>query len=68
MEVMEDINNAEIIKNAMDEFEMIQRYMTLAKKENATETYSELRSRYLLLKALLSSLGVNLTDIDKIRE
>ncbi len=68
MEVMEEMNNAEIIKNAMDEFEMIQRYMVLAKKENATETYAELKSRYLLLKALLSSLGVNLTDIDKIKE
>ena len=68
MEIMEEMNNAEIIKNAMDEFEMIQRYMALAKKENATETYSELKNRYLLLKALLNSLGVNLTDIDKIKE
>ncbi len=68
MEVMEESNNAEIIKNAMDEFEMIQRYMMLAKKENAIETYSELKNRYFLLKALLNSLSVNLTDIDKIKE
>ena len=68
MEVMEEMNSAEIIKNAMDEFEMIQRYMFLAKKENATETYAELKNRYLLLKALLNSLGVNLTGIDKIKE
>ena len=65
---MEEINNAEIMKNTMEEFEMIQRYMMLAKKENATETYAELKARYLLLKALLNSLGVNLTDIDKIKE
>ena len=62
------MNNAEIMKNTMEEFEMIQRYMMLAKKENATETYAELKARYLLLKALLNSLGVNLTDIDKIKE
>ena len=68
MEVLEEMNNAEIIKNAMDEFEMIQRYMMLAKKEKATETYAELKNRYLLLKALLNSLGVNLTDIDKIKD
>ncbi len=68
MEVMEDMNNAEIMKNAMDEFEMIQRYMVLAKKEKATETYAELKNRYLLLKALLNSLGVNLIEIDKIKE
>ena len=65
---MEEMNNAEIMKNTMEEFEMIQRYMMLAKKENATETYAELKARYLLLKALLNSLGVNLTDIDKIKE
>lgn len=62
------MNNAEIIKNGMDEFKKIQRYMFLAKKENATETYAELKDEYLLLKALLTSLGVNLTDIDKIKE
>lgn len=65
---MEEMNNAEIMKNTMEEFEMIQRYMMLAKKENATETYAELKARYLLLKALLNSLGVKLTDIDKIKE
>lgn len=68
MEIMEEMNNAEIIKTTMEEFEMIQRYMVLAKKEKATETYAELKNRYLLLKALLNSLGVNLTDIDKIKE
>ena len=68
MEVIEEMNSAEIIKNAMDEFKKIQRYMLLAKKENATETYAELKEEYLLLKALLNSLGVNLTDIDKIKE
>lgn len=68
MEVMDEMNNAEIMKNAMEEFEMLQRYMALAKKEKATETYAELKNRYLLLKALLNSLGVSLTDIDKIKE
>lgn len=68
MEVTEETNSTEIIKNAMDEFEMIQRYMLLARKEHAVETYSELKNRYLLLKALLNSLGGSLTDIDKIKE
>lgn len=68
MEVMEELNNAEIMKNAMDEFKDIQEYMTLAKEEKAIKTYSKLKEQYLLLKALLNSLGVNLTDIDKIKE
>lgn len=42
--------------------------MLLAKKEHAVETYAELKDEYLILKALLTSIGVNLTDIDKIKE
>lgn len=61
-------NDLEITKTVMDEFENIQRYMVLAKKENATETYAELKRRYLYLKELLNVSGVNLTAIDEIKE
>ena len=64
----EEMNNAEIIKNAMDDFKKIQNYMLIAKEENATKTYITLKDEYLSLKALLTVLGVNLTDIDKIKE
>ncbi len=60
--------NLEIAKTAIDDFKEIQRYMLLAKKENATETYAELKDKYLSLKALLQVAGVNLTEIDKIKE
>ena len=60
--------NAEIIKNAIDDFKKIQDYMVSAIQENATETYAKLRDEYLSLKALLTVLGVNLTDIDKMKE
>lgn len=62
------MNNAEIIKNGLDDFAKIQVHMKNAKKENANETYAGLKKEYLLLKALLNSLGVNLTDIDEIKE
>lgn len=65
---MNIMNSAEIMKNAMDSFQEIQEYMFLARKENATETYAKLRKKYLALKVLLNSLGVNLTDIDEIKE
>ena len=58
-------NNAEIAKTTIDDFREIQEYMVLAKKENATETYAKLN---ISLKALLNVLGVNLTDIDEIKE
>lgn len=63
-----EIIGAEIIKNAMDEFKDIQEYMAAAKEENASRTYAMLKKKYLYLKALLTSLGVNLTDIDEIKE
>ena len=62
------MSKEEIMKNAMEEFKKIQKYMILAKKENAVETYAELKDEYLVLKALLNSLSVTLTDIDKIKE
>lgn len=61
-------SNAEIAKDTIEQFKKIQRYMLLAKKENASETYAELKSDYLALKALLNVIGVNLIDIDIIKE
>ena len=57
-----------VTKAAIDDFKKIQKYMMLAKKENAVETYAELKDEYLALKAILQVSGVNLTDIDKIKE
>ena len=61
-------NDLKIIKAAIDDFKKIQKYMIIAKKENATETYAELKDEYLSLKAILHVAGVNMTDIDKIKE
>ena len=58
----------EVMKAALDDFKKIQEYMLLAKKENATETYAKLKDEYLTIKALLNVSGVNLSDIDKIKE
>lgn len=67
MKVIET-SKEEIMKNAMDDFAEIQEYMASARKENAVETYTKLKKKYLRLKALLNNLGVNLTDIDEIKE
>lgn len=61
-------SNAEIAKDTIEQFKKVQRFMTVAKKENAVETYAELKSEYLSLKALLNVIGVNLIDIDVIKE
>ncbi len=61
-------NNAEFAKTAIDDFKKIQKYMALAREEEATKTYAELKDEYLSLKAILNLIGVNLKDIDKIKE
>lgn len=61
-------SNAEIAKDTIEQFKKIQRYMAIAKKENATETYAELKLEYLSLKALLNVIGVNLIGIDVVKE
>lgn len=66
--MVDEMSKEEIMKNAMDDFKDIQEYMILAREENAPRTYAKLKEQYLLLKALLNSLGVNLTDIDRIKE
>lgn len=61
-------NGAEIIKEALNDFQKVQKRMMLAKEENAMRTYADLKDDYISLKALLTSLGVNLTEVDKIKE
>ncbi len=57
-----------VIRDALNDFQKVQRRMLLAKEENAMKTYADLKDDYVSLKALLTSLGVNLTEIDKIKE
>ena len=61
-------NGAEIIERSINDFQKVQKRMLLAKKENAIETYEDLKEDYISLKVILTSLGVNLTMIDKIKE
>ena len=61
-------NTLEVAKEAIEQFQKIKKHMLIAKKENATETYESLKEDYLSLKAILNIAGVNLTDIDRIKE
>ena len=56
MEVSE-MDNGEILQRGIEDFMEIQEYMSLSKKENATETYARLKKKYISLKVLLNSLG-----------
>ena len=57
-----------IIKEAVEQFQKVKAHMKNAKEENATKTYEGLKKDYKSLMAILTSLGVNLSDIDEIKE
>lgn len=59
---------ADIIRDSINEFSRIQDWMMLAKKNNDLETYDEMYKRCIELKVILSSLGVNITELDRIKE
>lgn len=57
-----------VARDAIEQFQKIQKHMLIAREENAMKTYDSLKDDYLSLKAILNVAGVNLTDIDKIKE
>lgn len=58
---------ADIIKDYVTEFSRLQDWM-IPIKDVAPETYDSMHKRYIELKVTLSSLGVNLAEIDRIKE
>lgn len=63
---MEELNNMETIKICVEEFSRLQEWMTLAEKDSAV--YKAMKVRYRDLKVILAALGVNVTELDIIRE
>lgn len=59
---------ADIIRDSINEFSRLQNWMLSVKSKNDMETYNSMHDRYIELKVTLSSLGVNLTELDKIQE
>lgn len=60
-------SGADIIKDYVSEFSRLQNWM-LAIKETSPDTYNSMHDRYIELKVTLTSLGVNLAELDKVRE
>ena len=56
----------EMIQRNIEEFSRVQDWMQLYEKDS--EIYKSLRKRYIDLKVILTSSGVNLTEIDRIKE
>lgn len=56
----------EMIQKDIEEFSRLQTYMLATEKDS--EGYRLMKDRYTELKVILNSFGINLTDIDKIKE
>ena len=56
----------EMIQRNIEEFARLQRYMKLSDK--SSEAYAEMKDRYIELKVILTASGINLTELDKIKE
>lgn len=56
----------EMIKMSIEEFSRLQSYMIGADKES--ESYKKMKDRYIELKVFLTVSGINLTELDKIKE
>ncbi len=56
----------EMIKISVEEFSRVQDWMELSEKDSSV--YKSLKKRYTDLKVILTSSGVNLTEIDRIKE
>ena len=60
-------NNTQIAKEAIEEFDRIQDYMMSCEDKDSV-LYQKMKRRYMTLKAILTASGVNLTEIDYIKE
>lgn len=58
---------ADIIKDYVTEFSRLQNWM-IAIKDKDPVTYDSMHDRYIELKVTLTSLGVNLAEIDRIKD
>lgn len=56
----------EMIKVSIEEFSRLQEYMLECDKESSV--YKKMKTRYIELKVFLQISGVNLNELDKIKE
>ncbi len=58
--------DGELLKLSLEEFSRLQGYMLLADKDS--EVYQSMKVCYIELKVILSASGINLTELDRIKE
>lgn len=59
---------SDIVKDSVVEFSRLQDWMISARDHGDMDTYDMMHKRYIELRVILSTAGVNITELDKIRE
>lgn len=65
MEVLE-MTEKEMMQKNIEKFERLQDYMISCEKDS--EAYKKMKRRYIALKVILTASGINLTELDIIKE
>lgn len=60
------MSEKEMIKITVEEFSRLQTYMMSVEKNS--DAYRLMKDRYIELKIILTASGINLTELDKIKE
>ena len=63
---MEEMTEKELMQKNIEEFSRLQSYMLLSAKDS--DAYYLMKERYVELKIILTASGVNLTELDRIKE
>ncbi len=60
------MSEKEMIKVSIEEFSRLQNYMISSDKDS--NSYKLMKDRYIELKIILNFFGINLAELDKIKE
>ncbi len=60
------MTEGEMLKLSIEEYSRLQGYMLLVDRES--EAYQSMKVRYTELKVILTASGINLTELDRIKE
>lgn len=59
---------SDIVKDSVVEFSRLQDWMLSAKDHGDMDTYNMMHKRYTELKVILATAGVNVAELDRIKE
>lgn len=66
MKVGDYMTEKELMQKNIEEFSRLQSYMLVCEKDSTA--YKLMKERYIELKVILSTSGVNLTELDRVKE